>query len=65
MVNQSFRFEYRSPNSCSEQLDDIQESVTIEWHGKDLSAYTVIEAFEKFLRACGYTVNGHIDIVED
>lgn len=55
--NFTFIRDYKSYNSCSDARTIVQSD------DSDLSA--VIEEFERFLRGCGYSFNGSLDIVED
>lgn len=42
--------------------ETVTVNVTVEPH---LNITDMCEAFERFLRACGYYFDGHVEIVED
>ncbi len=53
---------YTFDNYSGKKLEPL-ETVTIETHSYELDE--VLECFERFLRGCGYSFDGHIDIVKD
>jgi hypothetical protein len=45
--------------------DQERDTVRIEITHKEESLSNVVRVFEDFLKACGYSFEGHLDFVED
>lgn len=52
-------------NFTNIQEDSITDPTTISMEFDSENVFDVIEYFERFLLACGYTLNGHLNIEED
>ncbi len=65
-MQQHFTFEMYAPTSTSESGVPIMDRVNVQMQGADLSVYDVIDKFEAFLKACGYSAcleGKRIDII--
>jgi hypothetical protein len=55
---------YKFTRTPDPSNDADHTTVNIRVNNDDVTYHTLIEEFERFLKACGFVFNGHIEMVD-